>query len=135
MGTAYAVAAGVSLIFGAFTIRLNRFRYWRRYIGRTRHIVVLVAGQFVIYIVAGPLVGLLASLTHAQTLYTDGFVSGFIYGSLPHGAAQIPLKGLPSQILGSTKNPLGRALHWLRQSLYDLAYSGLRSGVLATSDK
>lgn len=134
MGAAYATAAVVSLAFGLSTIRLNRYRYWRRYIRRTRHMVGLIAGQVVIYGVAGPLVGLLAHLTRAQTLYTDGFVSGFIYGAVPHGAALVPIPGLPSQNLGSTRSVLGRVLHWLRQSLDDLAYTGLRNQVNAIGD-
>jgi hypothetical protein len=134
MGTAYATAALVSLAFGLSSIPLNRYRYWHRYIGRTGHIAILVAGQVVIYGAAGPLVGLLANLTHAQTLYTDGFVSGFIYGAVPHGAALVPLPGLPSQNLGSTRSVLGRVLHWLRQSLDDLAYTGLRDQVNRLED-
>lgn len=114
MSASYITAGVVSLVLGIVTVSVPRYQYWFHYVPRWRRLGCL-AGQMVTYVAAGLLVALVAHAAGDKSAYGESWLTGLIYGCVPHGLARVPLPGMPMQNLRDPKAPLGRVLFWITE--------------------
>jgi len=134
MTASYITAAAVSLLLGIASVRVERYHYWARYVGRRWLIYVCLAGQALTSAAAGLLTAVAARAANAEALWGEGPLSGFVYGCVPHGLARVPLPGFPVQDLRDPKSPLGVVLSWITQWLDHVSKRAVQTEIRSLRD-